>query len=198
MTISINPSLTVAPPSSFLAQTKGFVQGLALADPVANQWLATGAIDSAVTQPLWGGIAITENVAAPGSGAAGNTLDLATTQVNVTGFTVFNRGYNMITTPGNTVQTASAGMSMPFFRLGSNIRIPVKCSSALITAIESNPTNTQVQWDFTNQQLIPYASGTALNVKVVALDTNSKTVSYNSGTGAVTWVAPGNVALIQL
>lgn len=198
MSISINPSLTVAPPSSFLAQTQGYVQGLALADPVANQWLATAAIDSSVTQPLWGGIAVTENVSVPGSGQAGNSLVLASTQGNVTGFTVFNRGYNMITTPGNTVQTASAGMSMPFFRLGSKIRIPVKCSSALITAIESNPTNTQVQWDFTNQQLIPFASGTALPVSVVGLDTNSKTVSYNSGTGAVTWVSPGNVAIIQL
>lgn len=198
MSITINPSATVAPPSSFLAQTQGYVQGLALADPVANQWLATAAIDSTVTQPLWGGMAITENVATPGSSTAGNSVVLADAQGNVTGFTVFNRGYNMITTPGNTVQTAGVGMSIPFFRLGSNIRIPVKCSTALISAIESNPTNTQVQWDFTNQQLIPYASGTALPVKVVGLDTNSKTVSYDSGTGAVTWVAPGNVAIIQI
>lgn len=103
----------------------------------------------------------------------------------------------MIITPGNTVQTASSGMSIPYYRIGSNARIPVLCSAGLITAVEANPINTQVQWDFTNNQLIPFASGTALNVQVVGLDSNSKVVSYNSGTGAVTWTT-GSVAIIQI
>lgn len=197
MSISINPSATVAPPSSFLAQTKGYTQGLSVNDPVARQKLVSGYVDASVTQPVWGGLAITEDVAAPGADAQGNSIILASTQGGITGFTVFDRGYSMLITPGNTVQTASAGMSIPYYRLGSNARIPVLCSSGLVTAIESNPINTQVQWDFTNNQLIPYASGTALNVQVVGLDTNSKVVSYDSGSGAVTWTT-GRVAIIQI
>jgi|SRR6185437_8801562 len=197
MSISINPSLTVAPPSSFLSSTQGYTQGIALADPSARQWLLSAAINSTVTQPLWGGMALTELVATAGADGAGNSVELASTQANVTGFSVFNRGYNMINTPGNNVQTASAGMSLPYYRLGSNIRIPVLATAALLTAVEGNGINTQVQWDFTNQQLIPYASGTALNVKVVGVSTNAKIVNYNSGTGAVTW-STGDVAIIQL
>lgn len=49
MSISINPSATIAPPSSFLSQTQGYVQGIALADPVARQHLLSGTIDSSVT-----------------------------------------------------------------------------------------------------------------------------------------------------
>jgi hypothetical protein len=197
MSISINPAATLAPPSSFLPSTSGYTQGLALADPAASQWLLSGAVASSVTQPVWGGMGIQELVAAPGADSYGNNIAIAASIANITGFSVFNRGYNMLTTPGNNVQTASAGMSIPYFRFGSNIRIPVLCTSALITAVEANGINTQVQWDTTNQQLIPFASGTALPVKVVALDTNSKVVSYNSGTGAVTW-STGNVAVIQL
>ena len=197
MTISINPSVTISPPSSFLADSQGYTQGLALADPVARQWLASGSVDSSVTQPVWGGMAISELVAAPGASGSGNSIGLAATIGAITGFSVSNRGYNMIVSPGNNVQTASAGMSIPYYRYGSNARIAVKCSSALVTAVEANPTNTQVEWDFTNQQLIPYASGTALPVKVVALNSNSKTIAYNSGTGAVTWTT-GSVAIIQI
>lgn len=197
MSISINPAATIAPPSSFLPSTQGYTQGLALADPSSSQWLLSGAVASAVTQPVWGGMGIQELVSAPGTNSFGNSIALAATIAAITGFTVFNRGYNMLTTPGNNVQAASAGMSVPYYRFGSNIRIPVLCTSALITAVEANGINTQVQWDTTNQQLIPYASGTALPVKVVALDSNSKVVSYNSGTGAVTW-STGNVAVIQL
>lgn len=197
MSISINPSVTIAPPSSFLADTTGYIQGIALADPTARQWLLSGAVASTVTQPVWGGMGITENVSVPGSGAAGNQIALATAETNLTGFTVSNRGYNMIVTPGNNVQVSTAGMSVPYYRFGSNIRIPVQCSSALITAVESNPVNTAVEWDYTNQKLIPHGAGTAIPVKVVAVDSNSKIIAYNSGTGAVTW-STGNVAVIQL
>lgn len=197
MSISINPAQTIAPPSAFLASTQGYTQGLALPDPAARQELVSGFVASTVTQPVWGGMGIKELVQSPGSEGAGNAIALATSIADITGFTVFNRAYSMLTTPGNNVQIASAGMSVAYFRFGSNIRIPVLCTAALITAVENGGINTQVQWDTTNQQLIPFASGTALGVKVVALDTNSKIVSYDSGTGAVTW-STGSVAVIQL
>lgn len=69
MSISINPSATTVPPSSFLAQTRGYTQGLSVNDPVARQKLLSGYVASSVTQPVWGGLAITEDVASPGSDA---------------------------------------------------------------------------------------------------------------------------------
>lgn len=195
MTISVNPSITIAPPSSFLVDTQGYTQGQMLSDPVARQWLLSGYIASSVAQVMWGGMGIEELVNTPPGLGIGNAIEIAASEAALTGFSVFNRAYSMIVTPGNTVQTASAGMSIAYYRLGSNARIPVLCTAALITAVEGNPTNTQVAWDFTNQQLIPYASGTALPVKVVDVNTNSKVVSYSGGVAS--W-ATGSVAIIQI
>lgn len=199
MTISFNPSLTTSPQNNFLAQTQGYIQGFFQSDPAVALQLKTGLIAAAVTQPVWGGIALQELVPTADAFNTGNTLALATSEATTTGFSVFNHGSNLIIVPGsNNVPVASAGMSMPYFSLGSNAQIAVLCSSALITAVEGNGVNTQVQWDYTNQQLIPFASGTALPVTVVAVSALSKGISYNSGTGAVTWTAPANIALIQI
>lgn len=198
MPISFSPSQTVTPPSGFSVQTGGYIQGVQLDDPTERQHFLSGLIGSGVAQPLWGGIAITESLASPGSNGAGNTLTLATAAGNVSGFSVIGRVHSTILTPGNTVPVAYPGMTIGYFRIGSQIRIPVLCSSALLSAAEGNPTNTQVEWDFTNQQLIPFASGgTALDVTVVELSANGKVVSYDSTTGLATWT-DGPVAVIQL
>lgn len=199
MSITINPSATIAPPSSFLVDTQGYTQGLTLDDPVARQWLRSGPVDSSVTQAIWGGMAIQELVQSPGSNAAGGSIGLATTAAEITGFSVFDRAYNMIVSPGNTVPTTSTGMSVAYYRLGSNARIPVLCTAALITAVEGNGTNTAVLWDAVNSQLVPSGTsgGLALTCQVVAVNSNSKIVAYNSSTKAVTWTT-GSVAVIQI
>lgn len=193
MTISFNPMVTTQPASSFLLQTDGYIQGSFFDDPSSRMWLATGQIASSVTQPIWGGMAITETI--PTSNQLGNNLILATTEANTTGFTVFNQASNMIITPGNTVQQADAGMTISYFRLGSNARIAVQCDATLAASLDGSDVNLQVAWDYTNQKLIAYSSGTALPVKVLALNTNSKIVSYSGGN--VTWTT-GDCAIIQL
>jgi len=195
--VSFNPSLTTAPQNTFLAQTQGFVQGDFVDDPSSRMYLNSGVIDASVTQPVWGALAIQELVPANGDSSLGSTLKLATNDATTTGFSVFTQGYNMVIVPGNSVQTAQAGQTVPYFRLGSGARIRVKCSGALAAAVESGQISQNVSWDFTNDQLIPYDSSNALNVKILSVNSNSKVVSYNSGTGAVTWVA-GSAATILL
>ena len=196
-TISFNPSATTSPQGTFAAQTQGYIQGMFLPDATARNQLLSGIVNSTVTQPVWGGMALEEIVNAAGSNLAGNTLDLAAANANVTGFSVFNRAPNMIVSSGNSVPVSGSGMTLNYFRLGSNARIVVLCTSALITAVVSNGTNTQVSWDFTNQQLIPYSVGIgALPVKVLGVDSNSKVVTYSGG--VATWSQPGNVAIIQI
>lgn len=196
-TISFNPALTTQPQNSFLLQTEGYVQGAFMDDPSSRMYLAGGSLDSAVAVPVYPGMAIAEYIPVVNSNAVGSTIKLATAYTDLTGFNVGNQNYNAIITPGNTVQQLGPLQTVMYFRLGSNARIVVQCSSALVTAAEAGLINQQVQWDFTNQQLIPYTSGTALNVKVLSLNNNSKIVNYNSGTGAVTWTT-GPAAVIQL
>ena len=192
--ISFNPSLTSSPQNSFLVQTGGYVQGDFVDDPSIRMELASGVIGAAVTQPVWGGMVLEETISLSGEGNLGNNLVLAAGYTTATGISVFTQGYNMIIVPGNSVQTAAAGMTVPFFRFGTRARIKVQCSAALVTAVEGGAINQQVSWDFVNQQLIPF-SVTALPVQILSVNPNSKIVNYNSGTGAVTWVA-GNAAVI--
>ena len=196
MTISFNPQLTTAPASSFQVDTKGFVQGAFFDDPTARLQLTAGIIASTVTQPVWGGMTISEGVNVPNANQAGNPLTLAANYAGLTAFTVFNQANNMIIVPGNTVQQAVAGMSMSYFRLGSNARIAVQCSAALANTLSAGLTNQQVSWDFVNQILVAF-SVTALPVKVLEVNTNSKIVSYNATTGALTYTT-GACAIIQI
>lgn len=162
-TISFNPQQTTSPANSFLLQTEGWVQGSYFDDPSSKNWLAAGLIASSVTQAVWGGMAITENIPNINTNQAGNNLVLAATNVGITGFTVFNQANNMIITPGNTVQQAGSGMSVSYFRFNSNARIAVQCSASLASSLQGDPTNTQVSWDLVNQVLVPYSAGYASN-----------------------------------
>ncbi|MEK7916633.1 hypothetical protein AAB988_29485 [Burkholderia contaminans] len=198
MSISFNPMLTGSPTGTFRLDTEGYVQGAFMDDPASNPWLASGLIATTVTQPVWGGMAITESVAAPNQNGLGNPLVLAANNAGVTGFTVINRSYNAILTPGNNVPQLSAGMTAMFFRTGSNARIAVQCDATLAANLDNGTIIQQVSWDFTNQKLITYSSGVgALACKVLSVNTNSKIVSYNSGTGALTWTQ-GPAAIIQI
>lgn len=201
MTISFNPALTSAPQNTFLPHTEGYVQGTYFDDPSTKNWLSSGVIASTVTQPVWGGLVVTENVATVDKNALGNSLTLATAQANVTGMTVFNQANNMIIIPGNSVQQAVAGMTINYFRFGSNARIAVPVLASLVATLDTGAINQALYWDPALFQLT--ASGTAgafqlpVTTKILSLNSNSKIVSYNSGTGALTWTT-GNAAMIQI
>jgi hypothetical protein len=201
MTVSFNPQLTTSPSNTFLQSTEGYVQGTTLDDTSARMWLNSGVVAATVTQPVWGGMAITEEVATVNANALGNSLQLASAAGNVTGFTVFDQAHNMIIVPGNTVQQSVAGMTINFFRFGSNIRIAVGVLSSIVATLDAGAINQTLYWDPALQQLT--ASGTSgafqlpATTKILSLNSNSKTISYNSGTGALTWTT-GNAAIIQI
>lgn len=201
MTINFNPALTSAPQNTFLQSTGGYVVGTYFDDPSTKNWLASGVIGSGVTQPVWGGMAITEEVALVNANALGNALVPATSAGNFTGFTVFNQANNMIIVPGNSVQQAVAGMTTNFFRVGSHARIAVAVLSSLVASLEGGAVNQPLFWDPALQQLtVTGTSGSfalPATTKILSFNSNSKIVSYNSSTGALTW-ATGNAAMIQI
>lgn len=208
--ISFNPALTTSPQNSFLLQTQGYAQGSYFDDPTTRGWLKSGQLASTVAQPVWGGLPITAKVNAVNSNQLGNQLDLATSIITITGWVVTNQANNMIVVPGNNVQIAVANQTVNYFDGatysvaagnfvggGSNARIAVACNPTLVSALASNSVDQNVSWDFVNNYLTAYSTGVALPVKVLSVNNNSKLVSYNSGTGAVTWTT-GPVAIIQV
>jgi hypothetical protein len=197
--ISFNPQLTSSPQSSFLQQTEGYVQGAFFDDTTSRMQLVAGIIASTVTGPVWGGMAITENVPAPNAGQNGNSLVLATTNAGITAFTVFNQANNMVIVPGNTVQQAVAGMSMSYFRLGSNARIGVQCDPTLAANLDNGAINQQVSWDFVNQLLVPYTPGYAANTitNAVWASTAGGQTTYTVSTNPTALVFPGDRILVS-
>lgn len=201
MTISFNPQATTSPSNNFLAQTEGYVQGTTFDDYSSRAWLASATIASSVTQPVWGGMVVTEEIATVNNNQLGNSLVLASAAGNVTGITVFDQSQNMIIVPGNSVQTALAGMTINYYRFGTNARIAVPVLSSLVASLEGGAINQALYWDPALFQLT--ASGTSgafalpSTTKIISFNSNSKIVSYNSGTGAVTWTT-GNAAIISI
>jgi hypothetical protein len=195
--ITFNPSLTSSPQNSFLLQTQGFVQGAFVDDPSSRLYLAGGTLASSVTVPVFPGMAIQELIPSSDGTGQGDNIALATSVATLSGFNVANQNYNAIQTPGNDVQQLGAGNTVMYFRLGSGARIQVQCTAALVSALEGGQTNQQVAWDFTLQKLVPFVSGTALPVKVLAFNSNSKVVNYVASPVSVTWTT-GPAAIIQI
>lgn len=159
--ISYNPLLTSNAAGFFSATTGGYIQGVALDDPAVRFALAGGPLATTETLPMWGGVAISESL--PGATAdsgLGGTIARATSVSNLTGFSVFNQAHNWVNTPQSECPSAGAGMTIPFYRLGSGARIPVACDPTLVD-LEGGPINQQVSWDFNNQRLQPYDASTA-------------------------------------
>lgn len=199
--ITINPGQVTNALGSFSATTEGYVQGTAQYDPASRFELNQGIVALAVTTPMWGGEGITESVFNPAnaSSAVGSVLTLATSQANLTGFTVFDQAAGMITSAQSPVPLAAAGMSINYYRFGSQMRIVVACSNAVATAFEGGAINQALYWDYTNQVLLNAPGGTAIGAKVLDVNVgNSKIVTYNSGTGFATWTNTGSTAVILI
>ena len=199
MAISINPFITTNAPGTFSVYSDGYVQGEAFDEPAVRYQLTSGPLASTETLPMWGGVAVSQVVPSSSVMGLGGAVARATSLANHTGFSVFNQSYAWVQTPQSPVPTATNGMSVGFYRFGTEAKIPVACSSVLAAALVGNGTNQQVQWDYTNQVLIAYVSGTALPVSILDVQIgNSKTVSYRSGTGLTTYGNNGTCALIQI
>lgn len=197
---AFNPYVITNVQDSFSVQSNGFWQGDLQADPAGRFQLAAGVIKSTVTDPIWGGMAISETTppATPGNQYLGSLLAPATSATDFAGFTVFNGTYSLPTTPQSPVPMANAGNSFNFVRKGTNNRIVVSCSSAVIAlAGETNPQT--FGWDATAQQLVASGAGDFdFDATLVQVDTNGAVVDYDSVTGFATWDTTANVAVIQI
>jgi hypothetical protein len=179
-TVSFNPVLTSSALGSFNIDSNGYIQGQAMDDPSARNWLAGGVLATTETLPMWGGCGVTEiipsstysstqngitnlgsQIARATAVAAGFTATAPTNASGIlTGFSVFDQAHNMINTPQSPVPTAGSGMMVNFYRLGSNARIAVACEPSLVSLQSGNITQ-QVSWDFKDQVLQPYDASTA-------------------------------------
>lgn len=257
--LSLNPMATTNAAGSFGVQSDGFIQGVALDDPANRFNLASGTVATTETKPLWGGLPVAELLPGVNSSPRGSTIRRAASLAELEGFTVFNQAHNGLTTPQSPVPLYASGMSVSFYRLGSNMRVPLKASAQVVALGTAGASvKTPLAWDFVNNQVTTTASAHGLTagqyvkisgvapaayngtvvvlsvpstttftyapvsapggsattqgtigavaqaditlpVKVISIESgNSKTVSYDSATGFLTWNNTDSCALVLL
>lgn len=213
--ISINPQTQTNFAGSFFVTSDGFTQGDALDDPAIRFSLRKGIVSPSVTQPMWGGLAISETMPAGLSGSPAISDDLesilapATSLTGgaagcLTGFTVFNQATAMIQSAQSRVPMSGAGMAINFYRLGSKARIPLQALSTAATAWAGGVVDpTTVYWD-TNNLWLTNASGSGIigpisGVLIEHINSgNSRVVSYNSTTNFANWTETGYTAVLVI
>lgn len=154
---------------TFGVSWNGLIVGMEMPDPSARNWLSGGWLANSETLPMWGGIAISENVPTPPAalpltpfqelgGPLVRATKIAAGAGTATGISVFTQDYSMVLDPGIGSEVPYAGNynGVNFYRFGTNARIAVAASAAL-ASLDGGPISAQVSWDFNLQQLIPYS-----------------------------------------
>lgn len=192
--MNINPFLTSNVPGSFSVQSDGYIQGMAMSDPVTRNALSGGIIASTETLPMWGGVGIFENINA--GSVLGPNIGRALTLASLTGFSVFDQSTAWVNTPQSPVSLGNPGTTSSFYRLGSGARIPLAVDPALIS-LNGGLVTQQVSWDFNGQKLVSYAPVEASNVLTAMswASTNGGTVTGTTTTAH--GFVPGNWVTIS-
>lgn len=201
MSISFNPMSTTGFANGFTVDTDGFWAGTFLDDPAVRYQLEGGSVDAAQTaQPLWGGLPAKIKVPGVNKTAQGPTLLLADSLVDINAWVVFNQASAGIITPSSNVPLYAAGMSVNFFRPGSNARIVLPVKAADLNGLVGDQPNVSLYWDPVNLYLTTTSTSNygPLPVQLEFLSNTSKTVTYNSGTGAANWTDGGAVAVVRI
>lgn len=180
--LSLNPMATTNAAGSFGVQSDGFIQGVALDDPANRFNLASGTVASTETKPLWGGLPVAELLPGVNSSPRGSTIRRAVSLAELEGFTVFNQAHNGLTTPQSPVPLYASGMSVSFYRLGSNMRVPLKASAQVVALGTTGASvKTPLAWDFVNNQVTTAAAAAFSGANI---DTTA--VTYSNGVATAT------------
>lgn len=180
--LSLNPMATTNAAGSFGVQSDGFIQGVALDDPANRFNLASGTVAATETKPLWGGLPVAELLPGVNSSPRGSTIRRAVSLAELEGFTVFNQAHNGLTTPQSPVPLYASGMSVSFYRLGSNMRVPLKASSQVVALGTAGASvKTPLAWDFVNERVT-----TAAAAAFAGADIATTSVTYSNDVATAT------------
>ena len=196
--IAVNPFLTTNPGGLFDVDTNGFSQGFTWDNPSTYMYLEGGIFNPSATVQLIGGLPIVEIVASENGNGRGQTIEIATTNASITGFSTFDRNYAAVQPPGSGVPLVYPGGSAMYYRLGRGARLGLQVTSALAAALAGGSSIQQVSWNFTSNMLDVYNSTTgALPVKIVSgVNSNSKIVTYDSTNQTYSWTTGTAVVVL--
>jgi len=211
--INFNPYPQTSAGGMFVIESDGFVVGTAMPDPETRFALAGGWLATTETLPMFGGLAISENVPqerppatradiALGGIIARATAAPGTATGSLTGFSVFDQNYAAFNSPQSPVPVVTNGGLVNFYRLGSMARVVLAADPALAAAVETGtaPVTTAIYWDPVNLRVTTTSTSNYLiAVKILQVKgSNCMVPTYTAGTGFTTWGYNGAAALCLL
>ena len=184
--------------NTFLLNTDGFIVGTLYGKFPDRYAIEGGVVASTQATPLYGGLPLTLAVTAPtiqGSSGLGERATLATAQTNIDGWSVFDQGAAGIISGFSNVPLYYANTSINFVRSGFLV-LPV--NPAAVNTIAGGASNQNIFWNFTNNYVDVTGTG-ALGLQIIALSTNSKTVTYAAGPPiTANWNGSGSAIVVKL
>ena len=184
--------------NTFLLNTDGFIVGTLYGKFPDRYAIEGGVVASTQATPLYGGLPLTLAVTAPtiqGSSGLGERATLATAQTNIDGWSVFDQGAAGIISGFSNVPLYYANTSINFVRSGFLV-LPV--NPAAVNTIAGGASNQNIFWNFT-QNYVDITGTGALGLQIIALSTNSKTVTYAAGPPiTANWNGSGSVIVVKI
>jgi len=211
--LAFNPLPQTSAAGMFTIESDGLIAGTAYPDPATRFALAGGWLAASETLPMYGGLAISENVPQErppmtradtvlGGIITRGTLIPGTAAGSITGFSVFDQNYAAVNTPQSPVPTVGSGGLVNFYRLGSGARVALAADPALAAAVETGttPISAAIYWDPTNLRVTTTsASNLLIPAKILIVKgSNCMLPVYNSGPQTVTWNYNGAAAVCVL
>jgi hypothetical protein len=197
-TVSLQPYVTTTSTLSFQLQTDGFIQGFFQDSPVTRYALEGGVVSSSQTTPIWGGLPLSLTIPGPGllgsSSGTGAVATVATTAANIDAWCVLNQASAGVITTNSPSPLFPSGASLNFGRIGCGMLLALPVNPTAVNTLALAASNTPLYWNFTSNY-IDITGATPLGLQFYAVNTNSKTISYNATTGFCTWV-PGSAVII--
>lgn len=193
--VPFNPYATTNASGSFGVSSVGYIQGVPMDNPANMQDLYAGLLASTETLPMWGGVAVMNNIPIQGN-LIGN-IQRADNYADISGFSVYSQDYAMLSSPQSPAPVTLIGGQVNWYPLGCGMLVPLAINATLAASLQNGTTlqSVQVSWDFTNQQIVTFNT-TALSVKIVAIDTvNSLGVTYTAATNTCVFNTPGATAI---
>jgi hypothetical protein len=199
---------TTTASSSFLLNSDGFVVGTLYGKNFDRYEVEGGVVISSASNPIWGGQPLTNTVATPstrGSSGEGEILTLAaTTGANIQSWCVFDQASAGVITPFSNVPLYYANQSANFVRVGSGAMIVLPINPTAVATLAGGLANVALFWDFTNNRVDTSGTGQLLTAtgqpyQIVALNQNSKTVTFAAGPPiTANWAAGGSVIIVRI
>lgn len=211
LSLVLDPLATTGGGDLAFIHSDGLMQGQVMENPYTSAGLESGVIATTETYPLYAGLPISLGLAANKKGRVVTKSVVGNVAAGIHGWTVSQRsGLLGFKTPSSPATLFPQGGSINFYRNGSKAEIVVQIDNTLAATLDGTDfITTPVMWDWTNDKLVAWTSGTdAANlqltgIRVVAVAVagsgfNNRAISYSTVTGLATYVTDKSLAIIEV